>query len=237
MQSMASISGSLLNCSSSGGLISFSVSLRENLQGFVPGQYCRVTITDPPWRDNRGDSRTFCVIEYDAGRRILRFATMDGISAFKRSLKYLKNGHPMEIQGPFGNFYAPGESDRSVFVAYGIGITPIISIASLMSERALGSALILQGSYADGFLPLREEMVEMTENSQLVRYIPVIMKDENRIDDLGSSGLLQETSLQFLESATIYLSGPEKIMRRIMNDLKSNLPASTKIRSEFFTGY
>ncbi|MCL4335246.1 MAG: FAD-dependent oxidoreductase [Candidatus Thermoplasmatota archaeon] len=234
---MASLSGKLAELKIDHALITFSITLEDQFPGFIPGQYCRVTMTDAPSTDIRGNSRTFCVTKYDGSERKVTFCTMKGPSAFKSNLQSLRIGHIFKVQGPFGNFYLPGESERNVFIAYGIGITSMISIASLIVERETGSAIFLHGSYPDGFFPLRKEMEEITANSDHARYIPVMTLEGDEKNSVGFSRILQDNSFQYIESATFYLSGPDKIMKEIRNDLMLNRISQDNIRSEFYTGY
>ena len=71
---------------------------------FIAGQYLTITLPDPPYNDEKGNSRTFSIASppQDAGRLLI--ATRMTGSALKRSLAEVPLGTPVSIFGPAGTF-------------------------------------------------------------------------------------------------------------------------------------
>ncbi|MUN29053.1 FAD-dependent oxidoreductase [Sulfuracidifex metallicus] len=67
-----------------------------------------------------GDRRTFSIASMPGEK--LTFATVDSGSKFKKSLQ---NGTEVEVEGPFEDEFVIKEAEDHVFVAKGIGITPV----------------------------------------------------------------------------------------------------------------
>src|ERR1700722_2402697 len=68
---------------------------------FMPGQYIRIALLDPLYRDNKGNARDFSIAS-SPGEPSLMIATRMTGSAFKRSLADLPLGSKIRVDGPYG---------------------------------------------------------------------------------------------------------------------------------------
>ena len=95
---------------------------------FIPGQSVDMTLTDPPFTDSEGNTRTFSIASGPFEDR-LRFATRLRDTAFKHSLKQLPLGTVVKMNSATGSFTLHKNSAKpAVFLAGGIGITPFSSM-------------------------------------------------------------------------------------------------------------
>lgn len=106
---------------------------------FTPGQFGDFTLTDPPYTDAKGNTRTFSFAGAPESDGIM-IATRMRDSAFKRSLATLPIGTPVQLMGPMGSFTLHKDSGRpAVFLTGGIGITPVRSDGKIEVEYEEGT--------------------------------------------------------------------------------------------------
>ena len=110
---------------------------------FVAGQYLTITLPDPLYTDEKGNSRTFSIASppQEAGRLVI--ATRMTGSALKRSLAEAPLGTPVSIFGPVGDFTLGPDPTPVVFIAGGIGITPFRSMLLDAAARGLPHRITL----------------------------------------------------------------------------------------------
>src|SRR3989344_2476205 len=129
----------------------FDISGEPNFS-FRAGQYVEVFIKNPPYVDEKKDHRDFSIASSPGDKGILMVATRlsrstssgQAGSAFKRSLSEIPLGTVCKIEGPFGDFTLhENPSRKAVFIAGGIGITPVRSIIKDAPERKIPHKLVL----------------------------------------------------------------------------------------------
>lgn len=94
---------------------------------YVAGQYTVLTLPDQGLTDTRGFRRTlsFASAPHES---ILRFTVRDGVSGFKQVWKNLKPGDTATVTRAVGRCTLPADAAPIVFLAGGIGITPVYSM-------------------------------------------------------------------------------------------------------------
>lgn len=107
------------------------------------GQSMDVILIDPPFTDEKGNSRSFSIASAPH-EEDLRIAVRMRDSAFKRSLADLPWGTYARIEGPFGRGGLREEEVRpTVFLAGGIGITPFRAMMFDAAHRDLPHRILL----------------------------------------------------------------------------------------------
>ena len=102
---------------------------------FKPGQCIRITLLDPLYEDEKGNARDFSIASSPGEPSLMIVTRMTG-SAFKRSLADLPLGSKVWVDGPYGDFLLDADPTRpAVFLAGGIGITPIRSMIKHAIEQ------------------------------------------------------------------------------------------------------
>jgi ferredoxin-NADP reductase len=127
----------------------------DSALSFRAGQYLRYTLphADP---DGRGISRSFSIASFP-DEPLLRLTTRLSTppSTFKQALARLQPGALIEASGPFGQFVYTESDDPAIFIAGGIGITPIRSILGDLASRSLRIRSTLLYSSASQDIPFR----------------------------------------------------------------------------------
>jgi ferredoxin-NADP reductase len=95
---------------------------------FKPGQSADLTLLDPPETDAEGNTRTFSIASAPSENDLM-FATRARDTAFKRTLRKMKPGTSIKLDGPMGSFNLHKNAAKpAVLLAGGIGITPFLSM-------------------------------------------------------------------------------------------------------------
>jgi len=111
---------------------------------FRAGQHAAFTLVDPPETDGEGNGRTlsFATSPNNQGSFMVAMRMRD--TAFKRALRAIPIGTNVKVSASMGSFTLHRDSSRpAVFLAGGIGITPISSIIGWATEERLPHSLYL----------------------------------------------------------------------------------------------
>lgn len=223
------------------GTVRFCLELEENIR-FTPGQYARVTIAEPKYQDERGNSRTFTLLAYGETERTFWFATRSGPSAFKKSLLECSNGARLEFIGPFGRFIDPEDHRPTVFFAGGIGITPVLAMLyqKAAEKRETDLYLFHVGKSGSGF-PLSELAKCAVTDLNTAVYVQVGSQAgsargvETGKLDLGK--IRKYVPEDVIRDAIFYISGPNRLVKDIGPLLLDEGIPEESIRIEIFPGY
>lgn len=111
---------------------------------FKAGQYMQLGVLKLLYSDIKGASRVFSIASSPLDRKKISIAFRDTGSGFKRTLKELPAGAPVNIEGPHGFFTLPQKSTEPlVLIAGGIGITPYLSMIRFANEKRLDIPMTL----------------------------------------------------------------------------------------------
>ena len=113
-----------------GDVTSFSFSHKRRF-GFRAGQHGLLFIP-------KGGMKPFSIASSPAEETIMIGTRLSSGSRFKRALAALKPGDRVGFLGPLMNFTIAGTGRELVFLAQGVGITPIRSILLDIADRGLG---------------------------------------------------------------------------------------------------
>jgi ferredoxin-NADP reductase len=105
---------------------------------FKAGQYCFVTLINPPYPDDRANRRQFSINNSPNEKGIITITTRLSESGFKRGLNELKIGDKVELGPIAGAFVLPEDTQTPlILIAGGIGITPFMSMLKFIEEQKL----------------------------------------------------------------------------------------------------
>lgn len=207
---------------------------------FKPGQYCFVTLINPPYEDERGNKRHFSIVNSPNYKNIITITTRLRDSGFKKSLKELPEGSAVELGPIAGVFTLPEDSKRPyVFIAGGIGITPFISMLRYIKEEKLPHNITLIYSNRDqSSTPFLEEL------QHLVQDVPNLKLILTMTDDPSWVGEKRKVDAQFIkdyiQDVTIpqyFVVGPPPMVEAIQKALIEAGVDQANIKIEHFTGY
>ncbi len=201
---------------------------------FKPGQYAWITLGDTPFSLQQHPFS----IDSDATRPHRLEFTAKHAGDFTNSLRHVKPGTRAWVEGPYGVFSIDLSAGRqAVFIAGGVGITPIMSM--LRSSRALGCAQPMMLLYANsdyGSILFREALDELSQDLPL-KVIHVLQEPPEHWE--GESGLIDGELLARLlpqDNGEIdyFVCGPPPLMNQVEPALQKRGARVKRIYSERF---
>lgn len=195
------------------------------------GQYIQLIIPhEQP--DNRGIKRFFTISSAPFEETIVittRIETVNS-SSFKKALNELKSGSIIECSQPNGKFILEDLSIKIIFIAGGIGITPIRSIlADMFHNRKLFKADLLYAN-RDADFAFKNEIEEISasmDNFKIHYFISPRRISEEELDKIYEN----------YDSKIYYLSGPVNMIKAIEKIFYEKGVTKENIRTDYFPGY
>jgi len=190
------------------------------------GQYGLFTIAH---RKIQNATKPFSVASAPA-ENVIRITTLvrKNPSEFKRALMELAPGMKVVLRGPVGPFHLKDKAPV-LFIAGGIGITPIRSILKQIEAEGSGGARQIRLLYVDGerrFL-FREELDRIAAQSALdVEYLDSRDRLYRELDRLADS---------YRTGGRIMVAGPQSMVRQLAAELRK-FPGRNLVKDAFF-GY
>jgi len=208
---------------------------------FRAGQYCDITLIDPPETDEEGNTRGFSLITAPYEDKI-GVATRLRDTAFKRVLRNLPMGSELKFDAPYGDYTLHKTiTTPAVFIIGGIGVTPVHSIiAQATHDKSPIKITLLHANRSLDGAPFNSDFQSFAKENPNFTFVPVITKaapdgwqgETGHID----AGIINR-HVEDLSKPIFYLSGPEgmvKAMRQLLIDINAN---EDNIRTEEFDGY
>lgn len=149
----------------------------------------------------------------------------DEPSDFKAKMRDLNIGDTMTVDGPMGSFILD-EEYHSVFLAAGIGITPMRSIIKQLELLKPSKETILVYAEHRGFYPFNRDFNRMDF---------LKLKYESTGDDMKQTA--KELGLKYLDSACYYVAGNPNYVSAITQILQESGVSKPQIKLDKFNGY
>ncbi len=201
----------------------------------VPGQFTELYLphNNP---DARGERRWFTVFSSPT-ENLLAITTKFSMpsSSYMTALQSLQPEIELSFAEPMGDFILPKDKTLPlVFVAAGIGITPFRSITKWLEDtgQKRDITLIYAEQTPDQFIA--KDLFE--RNLSHVHY--VVSQPTKSWSSL-TGRLTAKRIVQLAnknDRALYYLSGPEKLVEKLTNDLRQVVP-SRQVITDYFHGY
>jgi ferredoxin-NADP reductase len=195
------------------------------------GQFFHYVLHHEP-TDDRGSDRWFTIAAAPSERVVMittRF-TADKGSTFKKTLADLKIGDVIEVSDLDGDFIVEDLTKEYVFIAGGIGITPIRSILKDFDQAGKKINATLLYANRDQNIVYKDELESFAKNNPQLKIHYIISPE--RIDALKIKEFVPN-----IEKPIFYISGPEPMVESLGNTLKeAGIPAD-HIKQDWFPGY
>ena len=190
---------------------------------FSPGQYANFKLLYNADEDIKGNVRPFSFAGSPSNNELM-IAVRKNESVFIENLLRLELGSEVIISAPMGNNILDDEKEK-VFIAGGIGITPVRSILEYLSENNLNEKITLfyfnrdcsQTAFLDEFKKWDEEMDSFN-------FIPVIEdeKDDNWKGETGLfNGIILKKYVENIYDKNFYLFGSNQMNESVKQLLKN----------------
>lgn len=204
--------------------------LHDKVIDYFPGQYAFVKFESArvPKEEHH------FTISSSPGDNNLTF-TIKASGDFTNLIGKLRRGDKAKIEGPFGVFSNVGMTGPFVFIAAGIGITPIYSMLSFMKKSGIKekTALLYSAStYKD--LAFFRELSEMTNSKWLeAKFTLSQEKREGFLSGRINKAMLRQV-IKNKKNAKVFLVGPPPMMESVQKDLRDLGISKDKIFTERF---
>ena len=153
---------------------------------------------------------------------------------FTAALWGLKPGTKMLVDGPHGAFTADcAARGKFLFIAGGIGITPILSLIASLTPAGKDCALIYTSRNAAGTV-LKNEVDALAANHCRVHYIMSADAGWTGVKGFLNKEILLHLVPDLLQR-DVYVCGPPPMMKKVLADLSSVGVPATRIHFEKFS--
>lgn len=196
-----------------------------------PGQYFHYLLPHDN-EDDRGHERWFTnsAAPSEGHIAITTRLNTERSSSFKKALQALQPGDEIEADGPKGSFTIEDPSQNYIFIAGGIGITPLRSI--LAEADTKGEKLKVDLLYANRTkeIPFADELDKEARNNPDLKIEYIV--DPNKID----IDLLKQR-IKGNRNPVIYISGPEPMVKAFAKSLADIGFPEQNTKTDDFPGY
>lgn len=204
--------------------------------GFQAGQFTQIILPHEN-SDDRGYKRWFTISSSPTEQNLAITTKLDSSpSSFKSHLFDLTPGQVVNFSEPMGDFVLPMDSKQPlVFVAGGIGITPMRSIAKYLSDKGLKRDItLLYGVKTETDLAYRD-LFTVAE----IDYIEIIQKPSSSWK--GEAGSLDAQRVlsagQKYTKPMYFISGPEPMVESLYKQMHARGIPDYRIVTDYFHNY
>lgn len=201
---------------------------------FKPGQYTWLTLGDSPFSLQQ---HPFSMSSSANDERRIEL-TAKHAGDFTSGLAQVRPGSLAWLEGPYGAFSMNIAAGRqAVFIAGGIGITPIISTLRTCSERGAQQKLwLIYANQDEPSILFRDRLDEL---ARMLRLKVVLVLSEAGEDWTGEKGFVDEQMLGRVlppddESIDYFVCGPPPMMNQVEKALKTRGTSTQRLFSERF---
>ena len=210
---------------------------------FQAGQAIDITLLEPSQTDAEGNTRTFTIASAPYEEDLM-VATRMRDTAFKRVLKAMPVGAPVQLEEPFGELTLHSDAARTaVFLAGGIGITPFRSIACSAAKEHLPHRIFLfYSNRRPEDAPFLAELQALEKENPNFKLIASMTEmEKSRRPWHGETGMIGKemlaTYLKDAASPVYYIAGPPEMVKGLHMTVHQSGVEESDIRTEEFSGY
>lgn len=203
----------------------------KEITDWKPGQYMHFTLGHPR-PDSRGTERYFTISSapFEGHIQITTRFSDKKSSSFKDALRGMAVGGTIEADGLEGDFIVEDPSQKLVFIAGGIGVTPYRAI--LLALDHAGAAINVDLLYAnrDEDFPYQAELKMLAEKHPTFK--THYFTGTNRLDERAIAAAVGD-----LVKPVFYVSGPEPMVEAFEGILKGMSVPKSRVKTDYFPGY
>jgi ferredoxin-NADP reductase len=209
---------------------------------FRAGQHADFVFTRPCMGSESDNSRTFSFASSPHDQEPVMIAMRMRKTAFKSALKAVDRGTKFIVSRPRGSFTLHRDITKpAVFLAGGIGITPIRSILQWAAQEHLPHKLYLFYSNREADdAAFIEEFESMSAHNPNFTFIPTITGDRTIAWPYEKGHINREMLTRYLlglNRSVYYIAGPSGMVTAMTNLLNASGISDDDIRTEEFGDY
>jgi ferredoxin-NADP reductase len=207
---------------------------------FLPGQYFYFTLPKLNYPDPRGATRHFTISSSPTEKgTIMCTVRIRQESGYKRTLDELPIGSTIDGEGPNGTFILDEKmkTGNHVFIAGGIGITPLRSFIRYGVDKKLQIPMHLIYSNSDSDFTFKKELDMWQKEHDFVKVAYFDSSASGHLDNVQIQKILDIWHLSFDTPANWWLVGPPPFIDAMEDALFKLKIHPDKIFTEKFTGY
>lgn len=209
---------------------------------FRAGQNADFTIVHPFIRDEGGDSRTLSLASSPHDKGLVMIAMRMRETSFKSALKVVALGTKFKVSRPRGSFTLHKDVTRpAVFLAGGIGITPIRSIVHWAPQERLPHKLYLfYSNRTQEDAAFLEDLEGLAMQNRSFTLIPTVTRITSPSWPYESGPIdlnLLRRYLRGLIGPVYYVAGPSGMVAAMTALLQSSGVSDDDIKTEEFGDY
>jgi ferredoxin-NADP reductase len=210
--------------------------------GFRAGEHADFVFTHPSVGSESDNSRTFSLASSPHDKGLVMIAMRMRKTAFKSALKAAAVGTKFIVSRPRGSFTLHSDIARpAVFLAGGIGITPIRSILQWASQERLSHKLYLFYSNREADdAAFIEEFESMTAQNPNFTLIPTITGHKTMAWPYEKGHINREMLTRYLlglNGPIYYIAGPSGMVAAMTGLLNASGVSDDDIKTEEFGDY
>ncbi|TNF50893.1 xylene monooxygenase [bacterium] len=209
----------------------------ESPSGFQyqPGQWAKVT----PLPENNVESKPLS-FSSSPTEPYLEFTKRISQSDFSAVIDHLVPGDTVRFRGPAGNLICTGTEKRVVFIAGGIGITPVRSILRYLYDQEIsGEHCLLYANSNIDEIAFGDEFEKLQDEKQSFKIVNILADPPEGWK--GHRGFLTleiiRECVPDIAEQTVFLCGPPKMVECLEEYLAEMKVPADQIRKERLEGY
>jgi ferredoxin-NADP reductase len=203
---------------------------------YQAGQFTELRL--PHAADDRGDKRWFTISSSPTDDLLGITTRHDPArpSSYKQTLFGLQPGSEVTLAEPMGDFVLPKDNKRPiVFVAVGIGVTPMHSMVKWVIDA---------GQHRTIHLLYAARHLEDMAFRKLFERAPIAFDTMLKQPPAGWTGKRGLPSAQLIaelpgvkDNALVYLAGPEPMIEKFVAELPNYGVENSRLVTDYFPGY
>ncbi len=205
---------------------------------YEPGQYAKITLLEPVYHDDEGNSRLFSIANSPSRKDVLMFSTRALDSAFNKNILELPLGTPASIGAPGGNTNLHEDASvPAVFLIGGIGITPVRCMVEYsVLEKLPYMMYLFYANKRKSMMTFYDDFIGWAKIKNDFLFIPTVEEPED--DWKGETGFITEDMIKKYLSdwskPVFYIVGPPLMVDSMETILLKNNVEHGKIKLERF---
>lgn len=219
--------------------LGFWFDIKNTEYAFKAGQYAHFTIINPKFKDSKGNFRALSIASSPQNKNDLMVAARKNSSVFINNLYSIPIGSKIFISKPSGNLILHKDlSIPSVFIAGGIGITPIRSITEeIIQKNSEHEVYLFYSNRTSSQTAFLDEFTKWSEDKKNFKFIPIIDDKNNKNWNYEYGPIKRDLFKKYLNTFNnkiYYAVGPPLMVDSIKEILLTEKVSEERIKIEKF---